>query len=664
MKIKNFYWIVGVIVLALISWDLLNVSQVQVSYATYKKLSDIDLTRKDSTKVSIIGSDNAELSSPASLSTVLSEVQIDSMVCKALDKQGSAAKILKPGVKVLIKPNIVGFVYDQIGENTDTRVVKSIVKYIHKKCGGNCTIKIGEASPRPMPYEYKYSGASAAWTVLWDKTGYPAMLASLKALGINVDTVNLNGGNTANPLQNLTEVSVPNGGYANYQKGKYYIHNEIINADVYITVPVLKIHNPGITCALKNQIGITPGNRYGFNKSKGVNADGNVNKLIHYADLPRDWTDEEIVDLSLLAGIDLVVVDATLCLEKQKTSGYPVRMNSIVVGNDPVAVDNVCSRMAGFNPDDVDHIDLAELAGMGTSDTSLITVVGTPITHVKKRLRKTTSDVRLMFGQTNRKWLVSQAYSTTGISNPITNQFIANEANYEAQPGVDGWSQPMYFFDDNIDLGNYFNYTNNIVAYTFAWVYAPVAKRATLQVGSDQDIYVYLHDSLAYYHYGTRTYTYISESTTVYLNKGYNKLLVKSLQTTGNHDFAMNICEIESDPELSGHRVQGLKFYPTKGGSTQINYAKSTNSITKCYPNPANSYTTVTISVTNPGNYRINIYNLQGKLVKSLLNKYLTVGGYKYNWNLDNTEGTLVNRGIYVVKEEFSGQTAKIIVTR
>ncbi|HEY5499772.1 MAG TPA: hypothetical protein VIK20_05245 [Bacteroidales bacterium] len=50
-----------------------------------KKLSDIDLTRRDSTKVSIIGSDFSALSNPVSLATTLTQNQIDSMVWKALD---------------------------------------------------------------------------------------------------------------------------------------------------------------------------------------------------------------------------------------------------------------------------------------------------------------------------------------------------------------------------------------------------------------------------------------------------------------------------------------------------------------------------------------------------------------------------------------------------
>jgi len=670
MKKKNYigYYASGIILAGLISWDIASVKQNKADYPLYEILSEIDHTVRDSTVVAVVGSDYEGLTLPVPLTTILTEDQIDSMVWKALDIQGTADRILVPGIKVLIKPNIVGAVADHTGENTDTRVVKAIVKYVHAKCEGNCTILIGEASPRPMPYETHFSGGSAQWTVLWDKTGYPAVLAELKDLGINVDTVNLNGGNTSDPLQNLSEVNVPNGGYTRPQHGKYYIHNDIISADVYITVPVLKVHNPGITCGLKNQIGITPGNRYGFNKMKGVDADGNVNKLIHNSDPPRDWTDEEIVDLSLLAGIDLVVVDATLCLEKQKSYsaslGNQVRLNAIVAGNDPVAVDNICARMTGFNPDDVDHITLAELAGMGTNDTTLISVVGSSLFHVAKRLKKSTGDLRLMFGQTNRKWIISQAFPAGTTGDPIAHEFIENEADYIPLPGNAGWSEPIYFFDDNIDLGNYFAYADDIVSYIFSYAYSPEEKDALLQVGSGEGLYLYLNHELVYSYSGIRTYSYISETRTIHLRQGYNTILIKTMQSTGNYDFAMNICEPEINPEYAGHRVKGLKFLPSidiiPDQISQLHTNQSSVAIA-CYPNPASDHTSINIIVSTPGNYRINIYNLQGKLIKTVLNMHLEPGSYSFDWDLQNH---FVTPGTYYATEEYTGISVKVLVVK
>ena len=70
------------------------------------------------------------------------------------------------------------------------------------------------------------------------------------------------------------------------QNGKYFIHKDVLNADVYITVPVMKIHTPGVTVALKNQIGLAPSTMYGFSKTAGVPQDGYSHKLWHiYAHL-------------------------------------------------------------------------------------------------------------------------------------------------------------------------------------------------------------------------------------------------------------------------------------------------------------------------------------------------------------------------------------------
>jgi len=126
------------------------------------------------------------------------------------------------------------------------------------------------------------------------------------------------------------------------------VHNEELDADVFISIPVLKIHDTGITCALKNQIGTAPGVYYGYNKMKGTQ---------YYSGLKHDvahrrWTEEEIVDLSSIAGIDLVVVDAIMTLESYKTynGSNQVRFNTIIAGADPVAVDHVCTRLVCLNP--------------------------------------------------------------------------------------------------------------------------------------------------------------------------------------------------------------------------------------------------------------------------------------------------------------------------
>jgi hypothetical protein len=312
--------------------------------------------------------------------------------------------------------------------------------------------------------------------------------------------------------------------------------------------------------------------------------------------------------------------------------------------------------MTGFNPDDVDHIALAELAGIGTNDPNLIRTVGSPIAHVFKRLKKLSGDPRLMFGQTNRKWLVSAAYPVGSIGNPIAQNLIDNEALLEPKPKVGGWSEPLYFVDDNIDLGNYFGYVNNIVAYAYTYVYAPKETDALLQVGSDEGMYVYLNHELVYsYTGGVRLYNYIAETKTVHLKQGMNTLLVKTLQTAGNHDFALNICEVETNAELVGNRVEGLKFYPTLTSTSVSRTSVSAVQKLQCSPNPASTI----VHLSRSGQMgRLRVFDLKGSMVRSLQGS--DSGGV--DWDLCDERGERVRPGTYLVRETASGLCAKILV--
>ena len=68
----------------------------------------------------------------------------------------------------------------------------------------------------------------------------------------------------------MIEVDLGSEGMSAKQGTKYSVHRAELEADVYIAVPVLKIHNTGITNALKLQVGTAPGCYYGYNKARGT----------------------------------------------------------------------------------------------------------------------------------------------------------------------------------------------------------------------------------------------------------------------------------------------------------------------------------------------------------------------------------------------------------
>jgi hypothetical protein len=306
---------------------------------------------------------------------------------------------------------------------------------------------------------------------------------------------------------------------------------------------------------------------YGFSKNAGVPQDDYLHKL-HTPQMPKDWLAKEIADLSNIANIQFVVVDAIMCLDLKKSvqSGgeNQIRMNTIIASADPVAADHVCARLMGMNPDDVEHITLAERTGLGTNDPNSIHIYGADLELTKKRFRKTTS--RGSFGQSNRTWLLCGPFFLSRfVTEPIDYPYLADEGDLAPLEAQDDWSESVYFMDDHIDLKDYFELSSSddCIAYAFAYFDAPEDQTAELWIGSDEALKVYINGDMVYRYNGTRSFsgsTFVNSKVDVQIQKGENRLLVKALQKYGRYDFCLNICEPESNTNYDGNRVWGLKF--------------------------------------------------------------------------------------------------------
>jgi uncharacterized protein (DUF362 family) len=686
MKSKVFFKMVIILLLCAtwFYWDFSQAGKKLVSlYRSFKLTKDFGAVSSATTKVSIVRSDDATLAHPRPINDANIDYQtIEDMVRRAIQLAGGLDWIIKPGNMVLLKPNIVDPEPPGSGEVTDVRVVKALIKIIDELAPGQMEIVVGEGAPRPMDYEMKFQSkySSPQWEKLWDKAGYQDLLIDPYLQGINFRLSNLNGSPPEDPWQDLVLVNVPGGGEALPQGGRYYIHKDVLNADVYITVPVMKIHTTCITVALKNQIGLAPSTRYGFSKTAGVPQDNYQTNLIHDRDKPKYWTDKEIVDLSNLAKIKFVVVDAIAGLESQKTAEWRngvvqnlLRMNTIVAGADPVAVDHICARLMGLNPDDIEHITLAERVGLGTNDPDNINIVGADLEQTKRRFKKNSSETA-DFGQSNREWLINGTYSIQGISDPIHHAFIENESNLAPDPGKDGWSESIYFTDDRIDLKNYFNNPGQVVSYAFAYFNAPKDQEAELWIGSDEALKIYINGEVAYLYDGTRSFPdnrFVSNKVRFQIKAGENRLLVKSLQKYGNYDFALNICEPETNPDFDGNRIWGLKFY-TKSNITSVRHLLekpiASFEISPAYPNPFNSAVTIPFRLSKPGRVTISIFNLRGQRIRTLIDKHFNDTGEKsITWDGADQQANAVSSGAYLVAfHSATGniQTQKVVLLK
>jgi flagellar hook assembly protein FlgD len=73
------------------------------------------------------------------------------------------------------------------------------------------------------------------------------------------------------------------------------------------------------------------------------------------------------------------------------------------------------------------------------------------------------------------------------------------------------------------------------------------------------------------------------------------------------------------------------------------------------YPNPFNPSTTIEYEIPKTGLVEINIYNVQGRLVKKLDNSLHQSGTQKIVWNGRDNFGNTTASGIYFCQVKFAG---------
>ena len=74
------------------------------------------------------------------------------------------------------------------------------------------------------------------------------------------------------------------------------------------------------------------------------------------------------------------------------------------------------------------------------------------------------------------------------------------------------------------------------------------------------------------------------------------------------------------------------------------------------YPNPFNPETTIRFSVPTSGNVKIDIYNIRGQRVTTLLNETLNYGHHSAVWNGTDSNGRSVGSGVYFYRIHAGGE--------
>ena len=228
---------------------------------------------------------------------------------------------LLPGLKeakILLKPNLNSNMNALTGNTTDLRILSAVIQFLKGK--GFTNIVIGEG---------KNSG------FFRNKIGVISRLKVDKLAryyGVKVKDLNY-----GKPHEIAFEGGV-----------KALVARECIEADLFINLPKLKTHfEAGMSVCLKNLMGCLIGQE---------------NKKKTHDNLP-----ENILRINQSVKPHLHIVDALIAMEGLgPTRGIPVRMDTMIIGEDPYLIDLICARIAGFDYKQVKTLDLAKTKGLLT----------------------------------------------------------------------------------------------------------------------------------------------------------------------------------------------------------------------------------------------------------------------------------------------------------
>ena len=84
------------------------------------------------------------------------------------------------------------------------------------------------------------------------------------------------------------------------------------------------------------------------------------------------------------------------------------------------------------------------------------------------------------------------------------------------------------------------------------------------------------------------------------------------------------------------------------------------------YPNPFNPVTTISYQIPEDGFVNVSIYDMKGRVVKTLVNKIQSKGNHLLEWNASNGQGYSVTSGVYLYMVKFGGfiATRKMILLK
>ena len=141
-----------------------------------------------------------------------------------------------------------------------------------------------------------------------------------------------------------------------------------------------------------------------------------------------------------------------------------------------------------------------------------------------------------------------------------------------------------------------------------------------------------------------------------------------------NTDFTVGYCDNQDVPEFKLYRpstgmlndLSGDVVGWTNNSISVLDDLSLSNiptemSLSPAYPNPFNPSTNLSYTISQDGNINLSVYDINGRLVESLVDSYQEAGNYSSVWNASH-----ISSGVYFVRLSSSSEilTQKVMLIK
>jgi uncharacterized protein (DUF362 family) len=291
------------------------------------------------------------------------------MTRQALEAVGGIAAIVRPGETVFIKPNLVTIDWANLGRNPFVlgECAKiEIVTAVAEEClkAGASKVTIGDTTSMPS-FDWNYA------TTLDGSTNL-----AQEAKRLNTEY----GGKVTLACLDVDSpewVDVP----TSSSLGTIAVSSLVAHADRVISIPVMKTHVfAQLTLSLKNFLGVTPLERYGWQPS------GNYMRL-GFDHRSSQAIAQIYLDIVNAVKPDLAIIDGSVGVEGNgpevlENAGVTVDMRDrlgswlLLASTDLVAADATAARVMSHDVATIKQLAMANAMGLGEIDEESIEIIG------------------------------------------------------------------------------------------------------------------------------------------------------------------------------------------------------------------------------------------------------------------------------------------------